>query len=78
METFGNDQMLSVENNPYATGSYSPTFRAVGGELCCNDSDIEVTHQRYLEDGNLYVELNGYPYVANAGFSRIYQEGVTQ
>ena len=78
METFGNDQMLSAEKIPYATGSYSPTFEAVDGKLYCNDSDIEVTDQKHLIDGRLYVELNGYPYVANADFTRIYQEGVTQ
>jgi len=79
METFHHDAMLTAKSIPYAKDrGVCPTFRAVGGELLCNERDIEVTYQRHLEGGNLYVELNGYPYVANADFTRIYQEGVTQ
>ena len=34
--------------------------------------------QRTLDDGNLYVELNDYPFIADPSFTRIYKEGVTQ
>ena len=77
METFGNDQMLSLDDVPNSSDKDSYlSFITDGEKLQTQNYSVQVTHQKILDDGNLYVELNDYPFVADPSFTRIIEEGV--
>jgi hypothetical protein len=79
IDVYGHDEMLTPENIPNADPKdYYLSFTTDGEKLYSQNSSIQVTHQRILDDGNLYVELNDYPLIADPSFTRIYKEGVLQ
>ena len=77
-ENFGNDQMLCIETIPFSDHKVSPLdFTARDGKLVSAAPSVEVRFQKPLENGNLYVELNDYPFVTDPLFTTIYEEGKT-
>ena len=76
-DVFDNDEMLSTDNIPNADPKdYYLSFITDGEKLHTQNYSVQVTHQKILDNGNLYVELNDYPFVADPSFTRIIEEGV--